>query len=167
MLSHLPKAGRRPELRRHQKQAGGQNCDATKSRPEACKPTSQEAGRRPANDGNRVRKCADSRIVSHIQRRRRCTTATIYSPRRHEAGRRPEYEENVGRGRTTPPASFLWRGLFFTKMSMYSLLSVSLKCTFLLCGGDSYRYVRRFWPGDSTGRSSGGLVGGESTVCSS
>ena len=55
----------------------------------------------------------------------------------------------------------------YTKMSMYSLLSVSLKCIFLLCGGDSYRYFRRFWPGDSAGRCSGGLVGGESTACSS
>ena len=66
-----------------------------------------------------------------------------------------------------PPDCLQWRGLFFTKMSMYSLLSVSLKCTFLLCGGDSYRYFRRFWPGDSARMGSGGLVGGESTVCSS
>ena len=55
----------------------------------------------------------------------------------------------------------------FTKMSMYSLLSVSSKCTFLLCGGDSYRYFRRFWPGDSAGRGSGGLVSPKSGVCSS
>ena len=105
-----------------------------------------DAGRRPVNDGNRIRKCADSRTVSRFQRRRRCTSTTRISP-----------------GLATKRA----RGVVFTKMSMYSLLSVSLKFVFLLCGGDSYRYFRRFWPGDSAGMGSGGFVGGESTVCSS
>ncbi|MBD5183097.1 MAG: hypothetical protein HDS99_04820 [Bacteroidales bacterium] len=59
-----------------------------------------ETGRRPVNDVIRVRQCAVSRIVD-IQRRRRCTSTTIYSP----------HATTPFLGFATPPATSPFRDL--------------------------------------------------------